>query len=72
MLAGLRQGDDPVDDDFGHRVINITVEQERVTILAIGTVTRLAPRGGSQCVYAARQHPAVTLASELPTRWARP
>jgi hypothetical protein len=29
MLAGLRRGDDPVDDDFGHRVIDITVEQER-------------------------------------------
>jgi hypothetical protein len=29
-LAGLSQGDDLVDDDFGYRVINITVEQERV------------------------------------------
>jgi hypothetical protein len=33
MLAGLRQGDDLLDDDFRHRVFNITVEQERVADL---------------------------------------
>jgi len=33
MLAGLRQGNNLVDDDFGHRVIKITVEQERVADL---------------------------------------
>jgi hypothetical protein len=31
MLASLRQGDDLVDDDFRHRVVNVTLEQERVT-----------------------------------------
>jgi hypothetical protein len=30
MLASLRQGDDLVDDDFRHRVVNVTLEQERV------------------------------------------
>jgi PAS domain-containing protein len=30
ILTGLRQVDDLVDDDFDHRIINITIEQEGV------------------------------------------